>query len=914
MSFSLNTNITSLQAQTNLRASSDFQSKTINRVTSGLRIVNSGDDAAGLAIANAFRSDQAVLTQGIRNANDGLSTLQTIDGGMNNISMLLDRARTLATQSASGTLSGGASARALLNNEFQSVMAEIDRQSQAIGLNQNGDFAKSLSVFIGGGKGASASGAISNGSVSVDLSNSKVDTTNLGLNSFRAANSGYDIGANSSTSVTTILQNVANTASEPGAAGAGKVRFNFVGAGFSAAPINVDVNVAGVKDTDSLVTAINTAIQSAANPSTPSAAATAFKNAGVTASIITDSNGRQQVAFSAPHSAFQVQAGDLTANALLGNLQGTNGTGATLKTSNTGGAVAATASIGAAEQFILNGKALSFTLSTGTGTVANRVTDFNTAIAAAGTDLAIKDKFTAVADGSKIRIENNNGDSFTIEGNATTKADYGLSGSSTVTSYAVTGSAMTPASLTAHNYSFDTTVNAATASATGNDVVTITDATNGTQTFTYATVAATTTAAAQVVLLNATTNFTASGYTASLVGGKLHIVNSDTTLAFSVSGDAAAQADLKVAGAPAAAADAGNLPTGGAAGGAGTVTIVDAAGTHTLNLTTVAYDDTGAMVTNLQGLIDADTGSAGAAGKYTVSQDSSHNLIITATDTTATFTVASTGTGTSDLKLAAGPTTSTGTSVATSALATSTQTNSVDSGGAQISSQYGDTKAYAWTALTGSQDITISGSHADGTQFNWTTTLDSGNASSLNNVIGQLNTALQGSSDSSLTKIIAVKDGDSGNALGIRFMSSDAFSVKLGATTVPGQGLKDGSTGAVANGQGAVLLSDTSLGAGAVDISNQTAAQSAVSALATAVTTLGTAQAVVGKGENTFNYAMNLAQSQSTNLAAAESRIRDADLASEAANLTKAQILIQAGTAALAQANSAPQAILALLK
>jgi flagellin len=85
-------------------------------------------------------------------------------------------------------------------------------------------------------------------------------------------------------------------------------------------------------------------------------------------------------------------------------------------------------------------------------------------------------------------------------------------------------------------------------------------------------------------------------------------------------------------------------------------------------------------------------------------------------------------------------------------------------------------------------------------------------------------------------------------------------------------------------------------------------------ALSNAVAALGSAQAVVGKGENDFNYAINLAQSQLTNLAAAESRIRDADLAAEAANLTKAQILMQAGTAALAQANSAPQAVLALLK
>jgi flagellin len=71
---------------------------------------------------------------------------------------------------------------------------------------------------------------------------------------------------------------------------------------------------------------------------------------------------------------------------------------------------------------------------------------------------------------------------------------------------------------------------------------------------------------------------------------------------------------------------------------------------------------------------------------------------------------------------------------------------------------------------------------------------------------------------------------------------------------------------------------------------------------------------VVGRGQNQFSFAVNLASSQLTNLAAAESRIRDADLAEEAANLTKSQILLQAGIAALGQANSAPQQVLQLLR
>ncbi len=165
-SFSINTNVASLQAQNYLATNQTFQNKTINEVTSGLRIVNSGDDAAGLAIANGYRSDEAVLTQGIQNANNGVSTLQIMDGGMSNISQLLDRARTLATQSASGTFTGS---RTVLNDEYQSVLGEIDRQAQSIGLNQGGTFAKNLSVFIGGGKGTTAAGVIANGTVSVDL-------------------------------------------------------------------------------------------------------------------------------------------------------------------------------------------------------------------------------------------------------------------------------------------------------------------------------------------------------------------------------------------------------------------------------------------------------------------------------------------------------------------------------------------------------------------------------------------------------------------------------------------------------------------------------------------------------------------------------------------------------------------------
>src|SRR5438105_373150 len=135
---SLQTNVNSLVAQQNLSVNNIFQSKTIQQLTSGYRINSSGDDAAGLAVANKFRNSIAELNQGVANGNDATAQLQIMDGGMNNIGQMLDRLKTLAMQASSATFSGGDVGRAQLNSEFQTDIAEIDRQSQSIGLNTGG--------------------------------------------------------------------------------------------------------------------------------------------------------------------------------------------------------------------------------------------------------------------------------------------------------------------------------------------------------------------------------------------------------------------------------------------------------------------------------------------------------------------------------------------------------------------------------------------------------------------------------------------------------------------------------------------------------------------------------------------------------------------------------------------------------
>ena len=146
-SFSVVSNISAANAQSNLSTTNIGLQKALTRLSSGLRINYSGDDAAGLAVANAYRSDIAVLNLGVRNANDGLSSLQIKDGALANISTLLDRLSTLSAQAASGETTG--TSRTTLNSEFQDVLSEIDREANVAGLSTTATF----SVFVSNSTG-----------------------------------------------------------------------------------------------------------------------------------------------------------------------------------------------------------------------------------------------------------------------------------------------------------------------------------------------------------------------------------------------------------------------------------------------------------------------------------------------------------------------------------------------------------------------------------------------------------------------------------------------------------------------------------------------------------------------------------------------------------------------------------------
>jgi len=137
---------------------------------------------------------------------------------------------------------------------------------------------------------------------------------------------------------------------------------------------------------------------------------------------------------------------------------------------------------------------------------------------------------------------------------------------------------------------------------------------------------------------------------------------------------------------------------------------------------------------------------------------------------------------------------------------------------------------------------------------------------------------------------------------------TDVAAVQTGTTGVYSLQSASTFTDAKLTGTGAAVSAITAATGGG------NGALNAINAVNAAVQALGNVQGRVGAGENDLQYAINLANSQITNYSSAESGIRDADVATEAANLTKAQVLEQASVAAMAQANSAPQAVLSLLK
>src|SRR5208337_1702261 len=134
-------NIPSLEAENELTLTATALNNTLEQLSSGSRINSGADDPAGLSIANGLQANISALTQSVSNANDGVGQLQLADGALAQVTNLLNTAVTLATESATGTVSN--TQRVAIQSQYASIMAEINRIGTSTTYN-------SQAVFQGG--------------------------------------------------------------------------------------------------------------------------------------------------------------------------------------------------------------------------------------------------------------------------------------------------------------------------------------------------------------------------------------------------------------------------------------------------------------------------------------------------------------------------------------------------------------------------------------------------------------------------------------------------------------------------------------------------------------------------------------------------------------------------------------------
>jgi len=174
----VNTNVFSLNSQRSLTNSQSSMQTSLERLSSGLRINRAKDDAAGLAISERFTAQIRGLEQANRNANDGISLLQTAEGALSEVATGLQRMRELAVQAANATV--GSDDKASLNQEFQALASEIVRNSDATKFNGNLVIGSGATLNFQIGYEAGATNQIAVSTVDITGLSGLADTSTVG--------------------------------------------------------------------------------------------------------------------------------------------------------------------------------------------------------------------------------------------------------------------------------------------------------------------------------------------------------------------------------------------------------------------------------------------------------------------------------------------------------------------------------------------------------------------------------------------------------------------------------------------------------------------------------------------------------------------------------------------------------------
>ena len=793
MAMVINSNIMSLNAQRNLTTAQADQNQAMERLTSGKRINSAADDAAGLAISNRMTSQINGLNQAVRNANDGISMIQTAEGALDESTNILQRMRELSVQSANGSYTEGN--RDTLNAEVQQLVKELDRISETTSFNGQNVLDGSL------GNIALQVGAESN--QTIEFSIGDMDSKSLGLGATSSDLSG---------AVMTAIDIEDGDVMINGAA--------------------LDAHDSTSKNLDDLLSNINTNVEgvtaTAFNVMEAGANATGVLAAGDSFSIAVGSTDGSDTV------TYQIGSGTVGDGITSSNLDEM----VKLINTSTGGAV--TASINED-----NGRLV---LSNTTGGTITITDDDNTPTAAATGFTSTNSQLGSIA------LKSDDGSAVTVTTGANgTDADLESLGFRRVEAQGVViGEELAPTgeqdTVLAVN---DLKINGVAISAT--------DASGGTVN----------TLAEKVDNINAVTDDT--GVTASVVAQASfaadmtkvqHTVTATAAPNMTNIASIAADADLKLNG---------------------------------VELTGIAALTATSTVEALATVINNESANTGV----TAAVDDSGFLTLTS-DTAFTFTGANNG-DSADL----------GTTMPALDATVAATTLAVDDGSIKING----------TEVTNIDLNDLDAAVADINGFSGTT----GVTASIDD-----NGQLKLDGNSAITLEMGQENGAATAArLGVTFATDSNSDGSNDAMTLNARIKLDSandkpiSVDVTTNGATATGLSDMNTDQGSlvngsalssIDISTAAGAQKAIDSIDNALETVNDTRSELGAVNNRLDFTINNLSNVSENASAARSRIEDADFAAESANLSRAQVLQQAGSAMLAQANAAPQQVLSLLQ
>ena len=864
----INTNFASLNAQRNLSNSQNDLQTSLQRLSSGLRINSAKDDAAGLAISDRFTSQIRGLSQASRNANDAISLAQTAEGALSESGNILQRIRELSVQSANSTNS--ASDRLSLQSEVNQLVSELDRISSTTSFNGlkllDGSFtAQTFQV-----------GAEANQTINVSVGGATADT--LGINKFSTNNetAGISNATNSANLVTSKISTVGTDYANADAA-------------LSAQTFTVtDADGGVVSSTYAGATADDTAVEIAADINTQfgtdgvsgvTATAVLENSATINVSDTVTTNGDSitfEIAEAAGTSDVITFARDTTTYAnfedqLAAEINaGVSNTGASAKVSGTG-EVTISNTDGANISFeafqIIDQQSVTldnFSANGGAGTT-DTATLTTTATGAVVFDVVNDDQaqtaqnlLTAIQ--STANYEGNGTSTYRAEltedglGVVLTGLDTALVPAETeldVTAFAGAGAGTT----------FDATANTGTSAPASTTTVAVGD-----------TLAVTAdSATAQTISFEGKTLTELVNDTGVKYADIEFTLATGTSITSSLANVAGGFLDIEAAGAAATVFGAGNADISDGNNVSAQTLTINGEATRTVDV--AADADAESIVAQINAIADQTGVSATASTSATLSGLSGDGVVsfnLNGTDISANVTTANVS------SLAEAINDKSGTTGITASL-------SLDKSAVTLTHSTGEDISI----LNFDSSVAQAGAGKDTVTLNVTGT--TGNSTTLE--AGGINDGVRDST---------VVGGE------IEFKNNGGyFSVSSSIAD---------TASSLFSGDASQLQASENQAVNTIDISTVEGATAAIDIADGALAAVNGIRADLGAVQNRFESTISNLATTVENLSAARSRIQDTDFASETANLTRTQILQQAGVAMLSQANSLPQLALSLLQ